>query len=233
MHGLVGHRDMARAAIGVGIDRDRLDAEPPRRLDDPAGDLAAIGDQDLGEHQTAHLGLRLSRKALMPSSASSVTHWLATCSPRMSAAPESCGSAFDLGDQLLDQRLHRRRAELQLRASAATVASSWSASTTWSTRPMRSAVAASNVPPCISSWRATRGPIASIRTGMAMRRQQAVAHRGQAEARRRGGDGEVAGQHQADAAAHRRAVDARDRRLGEIVDRLHRAASWRRRRRGA
>ena len=63
MHRLVGHRDMARAAVGVGKDRDRLDAEPPRRLDDPAGDLAAIGDQDLGEHQTAHFGLRLSRNA--------------------------------------------------------------------------------------------------------------------------------------------------------------------------
>ena len=50
MDGLVGHRDVARVAVGVGIDRDRLDAEPPRRLDDPAGDLAAIGDQDLGEH---------------------------------------------------------------------------------------------------------------------------------------------------------------------------------------
>ena len=61
-------------AIGVGIDGHRLDAEPSRSLDHPAGDLAAIGDQDLGKHQTAHLGLRLSKNARMPSSASSVVH---------------------------------------------------------------------------------------------------------------------------------------------------------------
>ena len=51
MHRLVGHRDMARAAVGVGVDGHGLDAEPPRRLDDAAGDLAAIGDQDLGKHR--------------------------------------------------------------------------------------------------------------------------------------------------------------------------------------
>src|SRR5258708_16146744 len=93
MDGFVGHRDMARQAVGVGIDRDGLDAQPPRRLDDAAGDLAAVGYEDLGEHQGAHLGLRLSRKALMPSSASSVTHWLATCSPRMSPTSVSRGRA--------------------------------------------------------------------------------------------------------------------------------------------
>ena len=40
-----------RVAIGVGIDRNGLDAHLARRLDDAAGDLAAVGDQDLGEHQ--------------------------------------------------------------------------------------------------------------------------------------------------------------------------------------
>src|SRR5258708_35695145 len=93
MGGFVGQRDVARQPVGVGVARDGLDAQPPCRLDDPAGDLAAVGDQDLGEHQGAHLGLRLSRNALMPSSASSVTHWLATCSPTMSATSVSCGRA--------------------------------------------------------------------------------------------------------------------------------------------
>jgi hypothetical protein len=37
---------MQRVAVGLGIDRDRRDPHPPRGLDDPAGDLAAIGDQD-------------------------------------------------------------------------------------------------------------------------------------------------------------------------------------------
>ena len=41
---------MQRVAVGLGIDRDRLDAHPPRGLDDPAGDLAAIGDQNALEH---------------------------------------------------------------------------------------------------------------------------------------------------------------------------------------
>ena len=51
--GLVRHLDMQRVAIGLGIDRDGGDAEAPRRLDDAAGDFAAIGDQDLGEHAPA------------------------------------------------------------------------------------------------------------------------------------------------------------------------------------
>ena len=41
---------MERITIGLGIDRDRLDTHPPRGFDDPAGDLAAIGDQDSLEH---------------------------------------------------------------------------------------------------------------------------------------------------------------------------------------
>ena len=44
-HRLVGHIDMQRVAVGVGIDRDGGDAEPPRRPDDAAGDFAAIGDE--------------------------------------------------------------------------------------------------------------------------------------------------------------------------------------------
>ena len=50
VHRLVRHLDMQRVAVGVGIDRDGLDAHPARGLDDPAGDLAAIGDQDALEH---------------------------------------------------------------------------------------------------------------------------------------------------------------------------------------
>ena len=50
MHRLVGHLDMHRVAVGIGIDRDGGDPHLPRRLDDAAGDLAAIGDQDFLEH---------------------------------------------------------------------------------------------------------------------------------------------------------------------------------------
>ncbi len=48
--GFVGHLDVQRLAIGVGIDGDRLDAHLARGLDDAAGDLAAIGNEDFLEH---------------------------------------------------------------------------------------------------------------------------------------------------------------------------------------
>ena len=47
---LVRHLHMQAVPIGFGIDRNGLDAELPRALDDAAGDLAAVGDQDLLEH---------------------------------------------------------------------------------------------------------------------------------------------------------------------------------------
>ncbi|MEY9505823.1 hypothetical protein ABIE87_005381 [Bradyrhizobium diazoefficiens] len=49
-HGLVGHLDMEGIAVGFGIDRDRFNSHPAGSLDDPAGDFAAIGDQDAFEH---------------------------------------------------------------------------------------------------------------------------------------------------------------------------------------
>src|SRR5262249_55244292 len=47
---LVGRGDVERVHIGVGIDCDGADAEPPRRAHDAAGDLTPVGDQELGEH---------------------------------------------------------------------------------------------------------------------------------------------------------------------------------------
>ncbi len=47
---LVRHLDVQRVAVGLGVDRHRAHAELARRLDDAAGDLAAVGDQDLLEH---------------------------------------------------------------------------------------------------------------------------------------------------------------------------------------
>ena len=44
-HGDRGHGDVQRATIGVGVDRDRLDAEPIERGDDAAGDLPTVGDE--------------------------------------------------------------------------------------------------------------------------------------------------------------------------------------------
>jgi hypothetical protein len=50
MHRLVGHGHMQRIAVGVGIDRHRRNAHLLGGLDDPAGDFATVGDQDLGKH---------------------------------------------------------------------------------------------------------------------------------------------------------------------------------------
>ena len=47
---LIRHLDMHGIAVGVRIDGDGGNAHLPRRLDHPAGDLAAIGDQDFLEH---------------------------------------------------------------------------------------------------------------------------------------------------------------------------------------
>ena len=48
---LIGLAHMQGLGIGFGIDRDGRDAHPLRGADDTAGDLAAIGDQDLLEHR--------------------------------------------------------------------------------------------------------------------------------------------------------------------------------------
>ena len=50
---LVGEAGVQRAAVGRRRQRDRPQAEPPRGARHPAGDLAAIGDQHIGEHRTA------------------------------------------------------------------------------------------------------------------------------------------------------------------------------------
>ena len=50
-HGVVGHLDMERVAVGFGIDRDGRDPHAAGGLDDAAGDLAAIGNQDSLEHR--------------------------------------------------------------------------------------------------------------------------------------------------------------------------------------
>ncbi len=43
-NGVIGHFDVERVPVGLGIDRDGLDPHAPGSLDDPTGDLAAIGD---------------------------------------------------------------------------------------------------------------------------------------------------------------------------------------------
>ena len=66
-HGFIGELCVLRSGVGVRIDSDGADAEPARGADDPAGDFAAVGDQqgfDHGLHpEEAEAGL-LRRGAL-------------------------------------------------------------------------------------------------------------------------------------------------------------------------
>ncbi len=52
---MVGHFDVKGVAVGLGINGNRLDPHAAGSLDDPAGDLAAICDQNSFEHMLAYL----------------------------------------------------------------------------------------------------------------------------------------------------------------------------------
>ena len=56
VHRFVGQLDMARVAVGVGVDGDGGNAHLLRGLDDAAGDFAAVGDENFGEHERIHSG---------------------------------------------------------------------------------------------------------------------------------------------------------------------------------
>src|SRR5271155_4166191 len=53
----VGHPYMQSLGVGIGINCQRRDPHPMRSPDDAAGDLAAIGNQDLTEHEV-RVGVR-------------------------------------------------------------------------------------------------------------------------------------------------------------------------------
>src|ERR1700744_3081047 len=52
---MIGHFDMKRVAVSLGIDGDGLYPHAPGSLDDPASDLAAICNQNSFEHVLAYL----------------------------------------------------------------------------------------------------------------------------------------------------------------------------------
>src|SRR5208282_5561862 len=56
-HRFVRLAHMQRLGIGLAIDRDRLDAEKPRRADHAAGNFAPIGDEDFAEQGLNHSGM--------------------------------------------------------------------------------------------------------------------------------------------------------------------------------
>ncbi len=53
VNGFVSHFDMQRIPVGIRVNRDRLDAHFAGSLDDAAGDLATVGNQDFLEHGVA------------------------------------------------------------------------------------------------------------------------------------------------------------------------------------
>src|SRR4029450_7581896 len=53
---LVREANVQRVLVGLRIDRDRLDAEFPARIDDAKGDLTTVRDQNLFEHFLACAG---------------------------------------------------------------------------------------------------------------------------------------------------------------------------------
>jgi len=97
-NGAIGGPNVTRVRVGVRVDRDRFDAEFPRRMADPHGNLAAVGDQKALDHDQR--GFRLSRKARKPSCPSGDTRRVAIARAVMdvtssTARPETAGiSAF-------------------------------------------------------------------------------------------------------------------------------------------
>ena len=73
-HGGVGEAHMQGLGVGVAVDGNDAEALGAGGADDPAGDLAAIGDKDgreaRGQGFSAHDGARFSLKAARPSRAS-------------------------------------------------------------------------------------------------------------------------------------------------------------------
>ena len=61
--GFVGLLHMQRSGVGLRVDGDRLHAEPVRRAHDPAGDLAAISDQQLAKHRPRSRRMPISERA--------------------------------------------------------------------------------------------------------------------------------------------------------------------------
>ena len=57
---LAGRRDVQRVPVGVGVDRGGADAEPVGGAHHPAGNLAAVGDEELAEHHIRNTPKRVS-----------------------------------------------------------------------------------------------------------------------------------------------------------------------------
>ena len=106
MDGLVGHLHMQRVPVGVGIDGDGLDAHAPRGLDDPAGDLAPVGDQDLVEHALDQARERGSLGLSTACAAAASTHPMGEDAAITSRLDLCLRSAVEAGGDRAGGKLH-------------------------------------------------------------------------------------------------------------------------------
>jgi len=67
-YGVVGLADVRQGGVGVGVDRDGLDAERTAGAEDPRGDLGAVGDEESTDHDSHLTGFRRARRDLVPRS---------------------------------------------------------------------------------------------------------------------------------------------------------------------
>ncbi len=149
--GLVGKLDVQGVSV-VRLEHRRARCRLAAGADHPHRDLAAVGDQ---ESPDVHAGSRFSRKW-----SGRLALW------RRADGRDPLGQVGQrqrhgrVTYQPLALRDRRRTAASDLGSAEATAASSWSAVTTWCTRPKSSASAAPNRRPLTNSSRARRGPTA-------------------------------------------------------------------------
>src|SRR5204862_3407557 len=72
---LVGELDRERFAIGLAVGDDGLDPERPARSQNAEGDLAAIGDEDLAEHQPSPRSPARDTSAVRAASSITISSW--------------------------------------------------------------------------------------------------------------------------------------------------------------
>ena len=96
---LVGETGEQRTAVGGRMHGDRPDPHPARRFDDPAGDFAAVGDEDVCEH-----GRAPGRVSLTNGGADGEGLALARCGAPVNLAREPFRNWLSRA-QLVEQRL--------------------------------------------------------------------------------------------------------------------------------
>ena len=118
---LVGAADVQRAAIGLGVDGNRADAELAQRAEDPDGDLAAIRDEHLAKRRSHGRG-RVPKAAM---SSGAVVVWLVGIG-RSALANTGCLLRW-CGSVVVEQLVMSRTRNLELRSCPSATGTMWRA----------------------------------------------------------------------------------------------------------